>query len=70
MKDRNPKDRPKKAGELMTKEEELEEGIIESMDASDPPSATRKGDEGHAMPSSGYRKEDWEEKEADDDSEP
>ena len=50
----------KKAGELMTKEEELEEGIIESMDASDPPSAVRKGDDGHATPSSGYRKEDWE----------
>lgn len=51
----------KTAGKLMTKEEELEEGIIESMDASDPPSATRKGDDGHPMPSSGYRKEDWEE---------
>lgn len=53
--------RPKKAGELMTKEEELDEGIIESMDASDPPSVTRKGDDGRPMPSSGYRKEDWEE---------
>ena len=50
----------KPAGKLMTKEEALEEGIIESMDASDPPSATRKGDDGHAMPSSGYHKEDWE----------
>lgn len=65
MKDRKRTDRPKKAGELMTKEEELEEGIIESMDASDPPSATRKGDDGHPMPSSGYRKEDWDEEKGD-----
>ena len=57
----------KKAGELMTKEEELEEGIIESMDASDPPSAARKGDDGHPVPSSGYRKEDWESDENKDD---
>ena len=55
----------KKAGELMTKEEELEEGIIESMDASDPPSAVRKGDDGHPVPSSGYRKEDWEREDGD-----
>jgi hypothetical protein len=61
MPSRNKSDPPKAAGKLMTKEEELEEGIIESMDASDPPSATRKGDDGHPMPSSGYRKEDWEE---------
>lgn len=45
----------------MTEEERLEEGIIESMDASDPPSVTRKGDNGHPVPSSGYRPEDWEE---------
>ncbi|HKR17843.1 hypothetical protein [Rhizorhapis sp.] len=45
----------------MTKEEELDEGIIESMDASDPPSVARKGDDGRPMPSSGYRPEDWEE---------
>ena len=57
----------KKAGELMTKEEELEEGIIDSMDASDPPSAVRKGDDGHPVPSSGYRKEDWEQNEQEDD---
>ena len=51
---------PKKAGEMMTEEERLEEGIIESMDASDPPSVTRKGDDGHPVPSSGYRPEEWE----------
>lgn len=61
MQKRNSRDRPKKAGELMTKEEELDEGIIESMDASDPPSIARKGDDGRPMPSSGYRPEDWEE---------
>lgn len=63
---RDSKNRPKKAGELMTKEEELDEGIIESMDASDPPSAARKGDDGRPMPSSGYRKEDWEEEEGEE----
>lgn len=61
MPHKKDKDRPKKAGELMTEEEELEEGLIESMDASDPPSVARKGDSGHAAPSSGYRPEDWEE---------
>ena len=59
----------KTAGILMTKEEELEEGIIESMDASDPPSAARKGDDGHPVPSSGYRKEDWEQDDGDGDEE-
>jgi hypothetical protein len=58
-------DTKKPAGKLMTKEEELEEGIIESMDASDPPSAVRKGDDGHPVPSSCYRKEDWEGKDED-----
>jgi hypothetical protein len=53
---------PKPAGEMMTEEERLEEGIIESMDASDPPSVTRKGDDGHPVPSSGYRPEEWEDK--------
>ncbi|MBK5265741.1 MAG: hypothetical protein JJE34_11010 [Alphaproteobacteria bacterium] len=61
MQNEHTEDRPKKAGELMTQEEELEEGLIESMDASDPPSVTRKGDDGAPAPSSGYRKEDWEE---------
>jgi hypothetical protein len=51
---------PKEAGEMMSEEERLEEGIIESMDASDPPGVTRKGDDGHPVPSSGYRPEDWE----------
>lgn len=63
MQDRKDSDRRKPAGEQMTEEEQLEEGIIESMDASDPPSLTRKGDHGHPMPSSGYRPEDWEEEE-------
>lgn len=67
MPSKNRSDPQKKAGKLMTKEEELEEGIIESMDASDPPSATRKGDDGHPVPSSGYRKEDWEQDEREDD---
>jgi hypothetical protein len=38
------------------------------MDASDPPSAVRKGDDGHPVPSSGYRKEDWEEEKDDRDT--
>ena len=66
MPSKNRGDPIKSAGKLMTKEEELEEGIIESMDASDPPSAVRKGDDGHPVPSSGYRKEDWEGEDEDD----
>lgn len=65
MPSKNRGDPKKPAGKLMTKEEELEEGIIESMDASDPPSAARKGDDGHPVPSSGYRKEDWEAEDGD-----
>lgn len=60
---------PKPAGERMTEEERLEEGIIESMDGSDPPSVTRKGDDGHPVPSSGYRPEKWENEEKDDEGE-
>lgn len=66
MQDKDRKDGPNKAGQLMTKEEELDEGLVESMDASDPPSLTRKGDDGRPVPSSGYRKEDWEPQEARD----
>ncbi|HEY9580331.1 MAG TPA: hypothetical protein VIR65_10790 [Rhizorhapis sp.] len=61
MKERKDTTHHKKAGELMTPEEELEEGVVDSMDASDPPSLARKGDDGHAVPSSGYKPEDWEE---------
>jgi hypothetical protein len=70
MQEKNSKNRPKKAGELMTQEEELEEGLIESMDASDPPSTARKGDDGSPAPSSGYRKEDWEKEEDEKEEKP
>ncbi|MCF8708263.1 hypothetical protein [Rhizorhapis sp. SPR117] len=70
MQEKNSKNRPKKAGELMTQEEELEEGLIESMDASDPPSTARKGDDGQPAPSSGYRKEDWEDEEDEKEEKP
>lgn len=33
---------------------QLDRGLDESMDASDPPSATRPGDSGEPMPSSGF----------------
>ncbi len=33
---------------------QLDEGLAESMDGSDPPSASRSGDSGDPMPSSGY----------------
>lgn len=33
---------------------QLDEGLAESMDGSDPPSATRSGDTGEPVPSSGY----------------
>ena len=39
----------------MTPEEKLEEGLRDSMDASDPPAATTPGDDGHPVPSSGYK---------------
>ena len=38
-------------------EESLEEGLRDSMDASDPPSAAQPGDNGDPVPSSGYREE-------------
>ena len=39
-------------------EEKLEEGLMDSMDASDPPAVTHPGDTGEPMPSSGYTEED------------
>ncbi len=38
----------------LTNEEKLEAGLEESMDASDPPSATAPGDHGDPVPSSGF----------------
>ncbi len=42
----------------MTPEEKLEEGLRDSMDASDPPAATAPGDDGHPVPSSGYKEDE------------
>ncbi|WP_298398274.1 hypothetical protein [Sphingobium sp.] len=42
----------------LDREEQLDEGLKDSMDASDPPAATRPGDHGDPVPSSGYRKAD------------
>lgn len=39
-------------------EENLDEGLRDSMDASDPPSATQPGDHGDPVPSSGFKEED------------
>lgn len=39
-------------------EESLEEGLRDSMDASDPPSAAQPGDNGDPVPSSGYVEEE------------
>lgn len=38
-------------------EENLDEGLRDSMDASDPPSATQPGDHGDPVPSSGFSEE-------------
>lgn len=38
----------------VTPEEKLDEGLKDSMDASDPPSATAPGDHGDPVPSSGF----------------
>lgn len=38
----------------VTQEEKLEEGLMDSMDASDPPAATKPGDHGDPVPSSGF----------------
>ena len=42
----------------LTREEKLEEGLKDSMDASAPPATTRPGDNGDPVPSSGYRERD------------
>jgi hypothetical protein len=39
-------------------EEKLEEGLKDSMDASDPPAVTKPGDHGDPVPSSGFKEED------------
>lgn len=38
----------------VTQEEKLDEGLKDSMDASDPPAATAPGDHGDPVPSSGF----------------
>jgi hypothetical protein len=47
----------------VTNEEKLDEGLMDSMDASDPPSATAPGDHGDPVPSSGFHEEEEEEEE-------
>lgn len=42
----------------VTREEKLDEGLKDSMDASDPPSTTAPGDHGDPVPSSGFIEED------------
>lgn len=42
----------------VTTEEKLEEGLKDSMDASDPAAATMPGDNGDPVPSSGYKERD------------
>ncbi|QDC37560.1 hypothetical protein FIL70_10380 [Sphingobium fuliginis ATCC 27551] len=49
--DRRPTDAQDHA---VTTEEKLDEGLMDSMDASDPPSATAPGDHGDPVPSSGF----------------
>jgi hypothetical protein len=44
----------------ISQEENLEEGLRDSMDASDPPAATQPGDHGNPVPSSGFHEEDEE----------
>lgn len=44
----------------VTTEEKLEEGLMDSMDASDPPAVTAPGDHGDPVPSSGFHEEDEE----------
>lgn len=39
----------------VSREEKLDEGLKDSMDASDPPAATRPGDHGDPVPSSGFK---------------
>ncbi|MGC4250187.1 MAG: hypothetical protein QM605_01645 [Sphingobium sp.] len=42
----------------VTTEEKLDEGLKDSMDASDPPAATMPGDDGEPRPSSGFKERD------------
>lgn len=46
----------------VTAEEKLDEGLKDSMDASDPPAVTAPGDHGDPVPSSGYKEEDEEDR--------
>lgn len=41
----------------LTCDEKLEEGLEDSMDASDPPSSTRPNHKGDPVPSSGFKEE-------------
>lgn len=41
----------------LSREEMLDEGLKDSMDASDPPAATKPGDHGDPVPSSGFPKD-------------
>ncbi|WP_022681120.1 hypothetical protein [Sphingobium bisphenolivorans] len=54
-KDQRPTDAQDHA---VTTEEKLDEGLMDSMDASDPPSATAPGDHGDPVPSSGFHEEE------------
>jgi hypothetical protein len=53
-------DRPTDAQDhAVTREEKLDEGLKDSMDASDPPATTKPGDHGDPVASSGFdEKED------------
>ena len=42
----------------LSTEEKLDEGIEDSMDASDPPSSTKPGSHGDPVPSSGFKEEE------------
>jgi hypothetical protein len=57
-KDRTPAKPSDSQEHALSPEENLEEGLTDSMDASDPPSATQPGDHGEPMPSSGFTEED------------
>lgn len=46
---------------VITPEEKLEEALMDSMDASDPPAATRPGDKGDPVPSSGFKEKEEDE---------
>lgn len=42
----------------LSPEEKLEESLVDSMDGSDPSTATQPGDHGEPVPSSGFTEED------------